>query len=188
MPEIKQMYRTAMSGNKPAEVRIRITYQDGTNNEIKYVPALVQERYGTNPHQLFTLLFPEDYNLRIKPVKSGKGGFSLTNIEDCFWAAELLKYLDKPACTVMKHLNPSGAAQNDSLESSFLKAWYCNFVSAFGGVVGFNKPVTRELAQLIVEKSDGKAKYFIEVLAAPGFEESAVAELEKRPDLRAVQY
>ncbi|MFH0832838.1 MAG: hypothetical protein V1900_03915 [Candidatus Aenigmatarchaeota archaeon] len=188
MTEIKQQYRRPLQGNKPTHLTIEIEYQDGTKNKVDYVHAMIPERYGTNPHQLFTLLVPADYDFRVESVKSGKGGFSLTNIEDSFWAAELLKYMDEPTCVVMKHENPCGAAVSDDLEKAFMRAWYCDFVSAFGGVVGFNKPVTKELAQLMVEKSNDKTKYFIEVVAAPEYEQGAMAELDKRPDLRALLY
>src|SRR3989344_68057 len=161
--EIESMYRRPLRGNKPVEVRIDVTYNNGEKASVVYIPATVPERYGTNPHQLFTLLVPKDYNFRVREAKSGKA-FSLTNIEDSFWAAELLKFMDEPCCVVMKHENPCGAALSDDIIKSFLRAWYCDFRAAFGGVVGFNRPVTKELAQLMVEmvEEDGKksAKYF----------------------------
>jgi phosphoribosylaminoimidazolecarboxamide formyltransferase/IMP cyclohydrolase len=190
--EIKSMYRKPLQGNKPIEVRIDVTYKDGERVSVVYTPAMVPERYGTNPHQLFTLFAPKDYNFRVREAKPGKA-FSLTNIEDSFWAAELLKFMDEPCCVVMKHENPCGAASNDDIIQSFLRAWYCDFRAAFGGVVGFNKPVTRELAQLMTEMKEGQndkkeVKYFIEVIAAPDYEEGALNELEKRKDLRALLY
>ena len=189
--EIKSIYRKPLQGNKPVEVKIELKYEDGRNESVLYVPAMIPERYGTNPHQLFALLVPKDYNFKVREAKPGKA-FSLTNIEDSFWATELLKYMDEPCCVVMKHENPCGAAASDDIIKSFLRAWYCDFRSAFGGVVGFNKPVTKELAQLMtemVEKGDKKvAKYFIEVVAAPEYEEGALSELERRKDLRALVY
>lgn len=186
------MYRRPLQGNKPDEVKIEITYKDGKSDSVVYVPAMIPERYGTNPHQLFALLVPKDYNFRVREAKPGKA-FSLTNIEDSFWAAELLKFIDEPCCVVTKHLNPCGAALNDDMIKSFLMAWYCDFRAAYGGVVGFNKPVTKELAQLMVETVEDEdkkksAKYFIEVIAAPDYEECALNELEKRKDLRALIY
>lgn len=122
-------------------VRLEVAYQDGSTATVNYVPALISERYGSNPHQLFALLLPEDYNFRVREIKSGRGGFSATNIEDAFWAAELLKYFDEPACAVMKHLNPSGAAVSDDVAKAFLKAWWTDWVAAFGSVVGWNRPI-----------------------------------------------
>jgi phosphoribosylaminoimidazolecarboxamide formyltransferase/IMP cyclohydrolase len=90
----------------------------------------------------------------------------------------------------MKHLNPSGAAQGDSLSESFLRAWYCDFVSAFGSVVGFNKPLDKDTASILIERLPEKKdfKYYIEVVAAPEFEEGAMGLLEQRKDLRIARY
>lgn len=186
---LRGMYRKALEGNKPVSVRLSITYQDGTKQVVNYVPAGITERYGTNPNQLFALLVPEESSFRIREVKSGKGGFSLTNIEDTYWAAELLKYLDKPSAAVMKHLNPSGAAQSDNLAKSFLRAWYCDFVSAFGGVAGFNQSLDKETAEVMTERlHDGSFRYYIEVIAAPDFEDGVMDILQRRRDVRVVKY
>jgi len=187
---LRQMYRKPLEGNKPTAVSVRVVYQDGTELNLNYVPAGITERYGTNPNQLFGLLVPEQSSFRIRELKSGKGGFSLTNVEDTYWAAELLKYCQKPTAVIMKHENPCGAAQSDSLAESFLKAWYCDFVSAFGGAVGFNEPLDTEAAKLLVERlpDDSGFKHYIEVVAAPEFEEGVVDILEQRKDLRVVRY
>ncbi|MFA4819575.1 MAG: hypothetical protein WC613_01295 [Candidatus Aenigmatarchaeota archaeon] len=188
---LKDMYRTALTGNKPVGVKLTITYEDGSSRDIDYTTAGITERYGTNPHQLFRLLVNDKYNFRVREVKTGKQGFSLTNVEDAVWATEFLKYCDGPACAVMKHENPcGGAAQSADVVSAFLKSWWVDWIAAFGSVVGFSRPITKELAQLLVEKNpDGKtAKYFIEAVAAPGYEIGALDELAKRGDLRALEY
>jgi phosphoribosylaminoimidazolecarboxamide formyltransferase/IMP cyclohydrolase len=197
---IKSMYKRSLKGNKPVEVNIELVYQDGSRELVPYMPALVPERYGTNPHQLFALLVNKKYNFRVKSKKPGSKGFSFTNIEDSVWGAEFLKFIDKPCCIVMKHENPSGAASIDEkdigasignyMEEHFLRAWYCDFRAAFGSVVAFNRPPTKELAQLMIEKApDNKTrKYYIEVVAAPDFEEGAMGEFNKVETLRVLQY
>ncbi len=191
MTTLKDMYRTALQGNKPVQVIIKIQYGDGSNQEVVYHPSQITERYGTNPHQLFRLLSGDSPKFSVRQVKEGKGGFSLTNIEDAYWAAEFLKYCDRPACAVMKHENPCGGAAlgNDALDA-FMKAWWVDWVAAFGSAVGFNYPITRELAAELVEKAtDGKtARYFIEAIAAPEFEEGSLGILQRRNDLRALKY
>ena len=190
MAGLKDMYRTALQGNKPVQVIIKIRYADGTNQEIVYRPSQITERYGTNPHQLFRLMSGENPRFNISQMKKGKGGFSLTNVEDAYWASEFLKYCDQPACAVMKHENPcGGAAVSGDVFDAFMKAWWVDWIAAFGSVVCFNQPITRELATELVEKgSDSKPKYFIEAIAAPDFETGAISELEKRDDLRALKY
>ncbi len=186
---LRGMYRKPLEGNKPTGVRISITYQDGNGLDVNYVPAGITERYGTNPNQLFALLVPEESSFRLREVKTGKGGFSLTNIEDAYWAAELLKYMKEPSAAIMKHLNPSGAAQSDNLAKSFLRAWYCDFVSAFGGVAGFNQSVDKETAEVMTQRlPDGSFRYYIEVIAAPDFDEGVMDILQRRKDVRVVKY
>ena len=97
--DLKNIYRTALSGNKPVKVDISITYQDGTTSRVLYSPAGITERYGTNPHQLFALLGPENYTFRMTQVKSGKSGFSLTNIEDAYWLVEFIA--EREYCVVL---------------------------------------------------------------------------------------
>lgn len=189
---LKDMYRTALTGNKPVRARLTVTYEDGSERESNYGVAGITERYGTNPHQLFRLLLNDNYNFRVRELKIGKEGYSLTNIEDAVWATEFLKYCnDGTACAVMKHENPcGGAAVSSNVVDAFLKSWWVDWIAAFGSVVGFNVPITKELAKLLVEKNpDGKtAKYFIEAVAAPGYEEGALDELAKRSDLRILEY
>jgi phosphoribosylaminoimidazolecarboxamide formyltransferase / IMP cyclohydrolase len=101
--DLKAMYRTQTLGEFPDSFEIMGT---------KY--AKVEDlRYGTNPHQPAAFYRPDGAQCVLgahKILKTGKSGLSQTNIEDMHHAVGILKYLQRPACAVMKHCNPSGAA------------------------------------------------------------------------------
>ncbi len=131
-------------------------------------------RYGTNPHQGASLYRPKGAvgltfgNLEI--LKTGKSGLSETNYSDLNHGANIVKYFEQPACAVMKHLNPSGAAvqygQQDQ-RTVYIRARDADPVAAFGGTVVLNTPLTVETAKEIM-------KSVVEVVAAPDYEEGAL--------------
>ncbi|UCC68576.1 MAG: IMP cyclohydrolase [Armatimonadota bacterium] len=148
-------------------------------------------RYGTNPHQAAAF-----YRPRRRPVvlrgyrllKSGKRGHSQTNLEDMDRALRIVKYCEGPACAVMKHLNPSGAAegvQDGPLRDVYRRARDCDAQAAFCSVVGFNRAVDAETAEEIMST-------VVECVVAPGFEEKALAilssgaERKRNRELRVV--
>jgi phosphoribosylaminoimidazolecarboxamide formyltransferase/IMP cyclohydrolase len=102
---------------------------------------------------------------------------SMTNFTDLDAGLNLLRWLERPAAVIIKHNNPSGAAQGGSLESCFQRAYQGDELSAFGGVVVFNRPVSLDCARLVEE-------LYVEVVAAPDFEAGSLASLAKRPDIR----
>jgi phosphoribosylaminoimidazolecarboxamide formyltransferase/IMP cyclohydrolase len=110
---------------------------------------------------------------------SGGGGKhpSMTNFTDLDAGLSFLRWIEKPAAVIIKHNNPSGAAQGHSLSSCFRRAYQGDALSAFGGVVVFNRPLDKETAQLI-------DKMYVEVVAAPDYEEGVLAILAKKPDVR----
>lgn len=149
-------------------------------------------RYGTNPHQGASLYRPKGStgltfgNLEI--LKSGKSGLSETNYGDLNHGANIVKYFDQPACAVMKHLNPSGAAVQNGSESQrdvYIHARDADAIAAFGGTVVFNTPLTMETAKEIM-------KSVVEVVAAPAFEDGALETLNdfdtyrKNKEIRAI--
>jgi len=130
-------------------------------------------RYGTNPNQGAAFYRPvdrEDVVLgRMEVLKTGKGGLSQTNIEDMHHALSIVKYFEQPACAVMKHLNPSGAAVQYDKEPQlevYRKARDCDPQAAFGSVVAFNTPVSVQTAEEIMAT-------VVEGVVAPGFEPGA---------------
>ena len=130
MPEklARSSYRTENIGDSPAEMNV---------NGRKYV-KLTDLRYGTNPHQPAAAYRPADACgaiMDMKVLKTGKNGLSQTNFEDISGALNIVKYFSAPACAVMKHVNPSGAAvavDGETLKDVYVKARDCDARAAFG--------------------------------------------------------
>ena len=91
-------------------------------------------------------------------------------------------YKDRHICALVKHEMPSGAAMGETPEETFEKAWMCDPLSNFGSVDVFNYTVTKDLAELMVEKGRN-----IEVVYAPGFSAEALEVLASRKVLRVVK-
>ncbi len=125
-------------------------------------------RYGTNPHQTAAYYRPVDEAGIIggmEILKNGKSGLSQTNLEDISYALNIVKFFDRPACAVMKHVNPSGAAmavENDTLKDVYLKARDADARAAFGSVIAFNTQVDADTAREIMGS-------FVECVVAPDF-------------------
>ncbi len=130
-------------------------------------------RYGTNPHQPAAFYKPIDVVSPIgdmKMLKNGKSGLSQTNLEDLSYALNIVKFFDLPACAVMKHVNPSGAATkcgDESIKDVYIKARDCDARAAFGSAVAFNVPVDVETAKEIMGT-------FVECVVAPDYEEGVL--------------
>ena len=108
--------------------------------------------------------------------KHGKE-LSYNNIVDLNSAEELLKEFKRPACVIIKHNNPCGVAEGETLLEAYNNAFACDPVSAFGGIFALNKEVGEDVALKISE-------IFVEVVAAPAFSEKAVEILSKKPSIR----
>jgi phosphoribosylaminoimidazolecarboxamide formyltransferase/IMP cyclohydrolase len=144
----------------------------------------VQElRYGENPHQ--RAAFYREYLLTEPSVSNavqiqGKE-LSFNNILDVDSAFETVKEFEEAATVIIKHNNPCGVAiSNKALADAYRKARDCDPVSAFGGVVGFNRIVDAETAREM-------AQIFLEVIIAPGFDPEALEILKAKKDLRILQ-
>ncbi|MBN2289003.1 MAG: IMP cyclohydrolase [Candidatus Glassbacteria bacterium] len=131
-------------------------------------------RYGTNPNQgaAFYRRLQEGPSVMgaMETLKSGKGGLSQTNLEDIHHALGIVKYFDRPACAVMKHLNPSGAAVQFDDEPQvvvYRRARDCDARAAFGSVVVFNKNVSVQTAEEVMST-------IVEEVVAPDYEEGAL--------------
>ena len=130
-------------------------------------------RYGTNPHQPAAFYKPEGVTSPIgdmKILKTGKSGLSQTNLEDISYALNIVKFFDTPACAVMKHVNPSGAAVqcgDESLKEVYMKARDCDARAAFGSAIAFNVPVDVETAKEIMSS-------FVECVVAPSYEDGVL--------------
>ena len=148
--------------------------------QVKKVQGL---RYGENPHQ--KAAFYREYLVSEPSVSNavqlqGKE-LSYNNILDVDSAFETVKEFEEAATVIIKHNNPCGAAiSSKNLADAYRKAKACDPVSAFGGVVGFNRKVDRETAKELVE-------IFLEVIIAPGFDPDALEILKTKKDLRILQ-
>lgn len=170
----KDVYKTAVRGDFPRQITILFG-----DRKITFDALSVPLRYGTNPHQPFAAYVPSNaMHLSIgnlEMLKGGKAGLSLTNLQDMSQAINILKYFTKPACTIMKHVNPCGfkvQTHGETLEQIYRIARSCDERSAFGGIVGFNVPVDVPTAEAIMET-------FIEGVIAPDYQEEALAVLRR---------
>jgi phosphoribosylaminoimidazolecarboxamide formyltransferase/IMP cyclohydrolase len=136
-------------------------------------------RYGENPHQrgaLYRGAGPAQGGIAGAEVLHGKE-LSYNNLLDADAAWNLVLEFDLSAAAVIKHANPSGAAQNYNVKLAYIHARDCDPVSAYGSVVAFNRAVDAETAQELVST-------FVEVLVAPGYADDALAILKQRKNLR----
>ena len=145
-------------------------------------------RYGENPHQKGIFFqdreIKDDLGLGNFTILQGKET-SYSNYLDLDSGLQAISMIgkDKPACVILKHTNPCGAAIAETIEEAFQKAWYDGDpLAAFGGVILINRPVTKKLAeQMLAEKK------FFEILAAPSFDKEALDIFAKKPKLQLLR-
>jgi phosphoribosylaminoimidazolecarboxamide formyltransferase/IMP cyclohydrolase len=141
-------------------------------------------RYGENPHQ--EAAFYKDESVDEPSVSNavqlhGKE-LSFNNIIDLNAALEIVKEFDEPAAAIIKHTNPCGAATAKTLTKAYIDALDSDRLSAFGSVVGFNRPVDTELAETILKEAD-----FVECIVAPSYEAEAIEALKVKKNLRLLE-
>src|SRR5499425_136689 len=125
-------------------------------------------RYGENPHQAAALYIPAGRapeGLAAAKQLQGKE-LSYNNFVDLEAARSLAAEFKNPAAVIIKHNNPCGTAEQASLRDAYLKALACDPVSAFGGVLAFNRKLDAATAEEV-------AKLFVDCIAAPGFDARA---------------
>ncbi|MBN1846337.1 MAG: bifunctional phosphoribosylaminoimidazolecarboxamide formyltransferase/IMP cyclohydrolase [Sedimentisphaerales bacterium] len=141
-------------------------------------------RYGENPHQAAAFYrlardSGEPCAARARQLPGGKQ-ISFNNLMDTNAAFELVKEFDEPAVAIIKHMNPCGCAIDADIVEAYRKAYIADPISAFGGIIAVNRPVTEPLADAICEcyqrwgKALGAGGFFAEVIIAPSFDEPAV--------------
>ena len=202
--DLKKMYRTVMDDNFPPEIKISYGDQVLVYRKRSWkIPdektgELIEKglRYGENPGQEAALYELVSGNLIlgdcrfIEPghglvsaiseesmLQSGKhpGKINFTDVDN---ALNILKYLTEgPAVVIVKHNNPCGVAYGSSLLEAYDKANMADRIAAFGGCALFNRPVDLPTAEMVSEN-------YLEVVAAPDFEEGSVDILSKSPNLR----
>jgi phosphoribosylaminoimidazolecarboxamide formyltransferase/IMP cyclohydrolase len=143
------------------------------------VPKVLDMRYGENPHQAAALYATGKSGVAGGEQLHGKE-LSYNNLVDLDAAWQLVCEFDRPASVIVKHTNPCGCAEQETLAESYRRAFEADPVSAFGGVLAFNRPVDGETAAEI-------GKTFIEAIAAPDFTPEALAILTAKKNLRLVK-
>ncbi len=149
------------------------------------IRAMERLRYGENPHQNATFYAEPGLSGRsLARVKQIQGkALSFNNLADLDATLRAVFHFTEPACVVTKHMNPCGAAVHpEGPESAFLLALSADPVSAYGGIVCFNRPVDAETARAI-----RKSRTFFEVISAPGFTEEARELLSAREKIRVME-
>jgi phosphoribosylaminoimidazolecarboxamide formyltransferase/IMP cyclohydrolase len=138
--------------------------------------------YGENPHQKAGLYIESGSRSHVlsRVAKQHGRALSFNNVLDLDAARRLLDEFDRPACVIVKHNNPCGVAIADDVGEAYGRAFACDPLSAFGGVIVLNRPVDLALAEKLHEQ-------FIEVLLAPGFDEAALAVLTRKEAVRILE-
>jgi len=204
---LKKIYKTVMDDHFPDDMTISfgdqvLMYKKRTwNIKDEKTGDVVKKglRYGENPGQEAALYEIVSGNLVlggcefIMPgrglvsaiterdmIQSGKhpGKINLTDLDN---ALNILKYLDQgPAVVIVKHNNPCGVAYGSTIADAYEKADMADRIAAFGGCAVYNRPVDVETAEMIADR-------YLEVVAAPDFEEGSLTLLMQRPNLRIIR-
>jgi phosphoribosylaminoimidazolecarboxamide formyltransferase/IMP cyclohydrolase len=140
---------------------------------------LMDLRYGENPHQQAALYGARAAGIAGAEQLHGKE-LSYNNLVDLDAAWQLINEFTEPAAAIIKHTNPSGCAEQATLAAAYRKALECDAVSAFGGVIGFNRMVDEETASEV-------SKLFAEAIAAPDYYPEALNILQGKKNLRIMK-
>jgi phosphoribosylaminoimidazolecarboxamide formyltransferase/IMP cyclohydrolase len=136
-------------------------------------------RYGENPHQPAAwYALPPAVGLGAPAVLQGKE-LSFTNLLDLDAAARIVLEFDEPAACVIKHTNPCGVATGATIADAYVRAREADSLSAFGGIIGLNRPIDDDTARAITAT-------FIECVVAPGVADTARTILGAKQNLRVV--
>ncbi|MGH8135609.1 MAG: bifunctional phosphoribosylaminoimidazolecarboxamide formyltransferase/IMP cyclohydrolase, partial [Steroidobacteraceae bacterium] len=139
-------------------------------------------RYGENPHQsaaFYADLQAAGANVATATQLQGKE-LSFNNIADADTALECVRQFDSPACVIVKHANPCGAAIASDAHEAWRRAYSTDPTSAFGGIIAFNRSLDALTAAAILERQ------FVEVILAPSISSEACAALAAKPGIRAL--
>jgi phosphoribosylaminoimidazolecarboxamide formyltransferase/IMP cyclohydrolase len=137
-------------------------------------------RYGENPHQK-AALYSDGSGKGVANGKQLQGKeLSYNNTVDLQAAWDLAQEFEEPVCAIIKHTNPCGTAVAGTLAEAYRRALECDPISAFGGVIGVNRAIDKETASEM-------AKLFLEVIAAPKFDDAAREIFATKKNLRLVE-
>lgn len=137
-------------------------------------------RYGENPHQQAAFYVSQTGNgIFCNFNQLGGKQLSFNNIRDMDTAWKLVSEFAPPAACALKHSTPCGVAVSANVKDAFRKAFECDPVSIFGGIVAVNRQVTEEIALQLSE-------IFLEIIIAPSFDSAALSILKKKSNLRLI--
>ena len=142
-------------------------------------------RYGENPHQRASFYKwggQPGFGLAAAKQLQGKE-LSYNNIVDAEAAWNLVREFELPACCVIKHTNPCGAAVGSRIRDAYVKAYDADPVSAFGSIIAFNQTVDAET----VNELANVHKLFVEAMVAPSYQPEALSILAAKKNLRVLQ-
>jgi len=205
MADYRKDYLTVMDDSFPDEMTVSFGDQTLVYRKVTWKieegDQVVEKglRYGENPGQEAALYELVNGNLTLGDCRFIDPGHGLvsaldengmlqfgkhpgkTNLTDIDNALNILKYLmDRPAVAVMKHNNPCGVAQADSISAAYRRAYMADRLAAMGGCVAFNRAVDRASAEMVSES-------YVEVVVAPEYEDGTVDILAGRKNLRIVR-
>jgi phosphoribosylaminoimidazolecarboxamide formyltransferase / IMP cyclohydrolase len=135
-------------------------------------------RYGENPHQQAAFYTTSETRPGVATARQAQGkSLSYNNLNDTDAAFEAVAEFGRPAVVIVKHANPCGVAEAETISAAWDAALACDPVSAFGGIVALNRTLNGETAEKI-------AGIFTEVIVAPDADEAALAALARKKNLR----
>ena len=138
-------------------------------------------RYGENPHQKAAYYAKTWGEGALKDFKQlGGKELSFNNIRDMDVAWKIVNEFEELVCCGLKHSTPCGVAKGKTAEEAYVKAYECDSMSIFGGIVAINGEVTAEAAKEMV-------KIFLEIVIAPSFTDEALEVLKSKKNLRIIQ-
>ncbi|MBX4172440.1 bifunctional phosphoribosylaminoimidazolecarboxamide formyltransferase/IMP cyclohydrolase [Weissella viridescens] len=156
-----------------------LTDEDFTKQKTETYELVDNLRYGENAHQdaaAYRDALPTDYSVLSANILHGKK-LSYNNIRDADAALRIIADFSEPTVVTVKHMNPAGIGQGDTIEQAWDRAFYADDISIFGGIVALNREVDLATAQKM-------HKIFLEIIIAPSFTDDAYAELAKKKNLR----
>ncbi|MDO9162622.1 MAG: bifunctional phosphoribosylaminoimidazolecarboxamide formyltransferase/IMP cyclohydrolase [Methylococcaceae bacterium] len=140
-------------------------------------------RYGENPHQ--NAAFYQEKNPASGTIAAAKQlqgkELSYNNIADADAALECVKSFEKPTCVIVKHANPCGVAEANTISEAYDKAYATDPTSAFGGIIAFNRELDEQTATAIVSRQ------FVEVIIAPSVSTAAQTVLADKANVRVLE-
>jgi phosphoribosylaminoimidazolecarboxamide formyltransferase/IMP cyclohydrolase len=150
--------------------------------QISFAGNLQQSlRYGENPHQQAAIYTDGSNRAGVVTATQIQGKeLSYNNLNDTDAAYELVSEFAAPTVAIIKHANPCGVAQGDTLEQAYQLALRCDPVSAFGGIIAVNRELDEATAKAII-------KVFSEVVIAPKISDAAKAVLAAKPNVRVLE-